>query len=160
DREVDGVYLVPTDPGLAASCRRAARALGFPVPCPRLLPNPSFGTTPPSCRSVGSFGVPLEQGGRPSCIVDVGPFYEQPFRPVPRMRAFVLQEGGFAAPPEYEAIPGGNPTAAITVIAAPERIWVQVADATIGCDRRERASATDSDGRSASISTCPSSFGG
>jgi len=34
---VDGVRLVPADPGLHGSCLRAAKAGGFAVPCPRLI---------------------------------------------------------------------------------------------------------------------------
>src|SRR5438046_2757210 len=34
---VEGVRLVPADPGLRGSCVRAAKAGGFVVPCPRLI---------------------------------------------------------------------------------------------------------------------------
>jgi hypothetical protein len=36
---VDGVYLVPADPGLQVECRSAARRLRFSVACPGLVPN-------------------------------------------------------------------------------------------------------------------------
>jgi len=160
DALVEGIYLVPSHPTLERSCRVAARALGFAVPCPRLLPNPSFGTTPPECGTYGAITAPNGNSGNPACVVDVGFEYVEPFQAPPRMRAFLLQEGGFAAPPEYEAIPGGNPTAAITVIGAPRAIWIQVADATVGCDDRTELEAGRVGDAAATISGCPSSFGG
>jgi hypothetical protein len=38
DKLVSGIYLVPSTAALLTGCRRAARRLGFPVPCPRFLP--------------------------------------------------------------------------------------------------------------------------
>lgn len=155
DEVVEGIYLVPTTPGLRTGCRRAARALGFAVPCPTRLPNPAFGEPPARCGTAGGFLVPT--GSTPSCVVDVGPLYQRPLRPVRHIRAFVVQEGGFAAPPGYGPT-GGNPNAAITVIGARARDWTSVRDAVEGCERWRLAGRTKVGRRRATIQSCGAQF--
>jgi hypothetical protein len=158
DALVDGIYLVPTDAAVARSCRRAARALGFAVPCPSLLPNPGFGVAPASCGTTGSFIVPTANNRNPPCVVDVGPVYEQQFQPIGHIPGFLLQEGGFAAPPEYGQSFGGSPNAAITVLAARTKVWSRVAEATIGCEGRHVVGTATLAGVPVTIATCRSVF--
>jgi hypothetical protein len=73
--EVGGVYLTPTGQRLHRRCQQAADRLGFPVPCPTLLPALSPGAVPPT---------PCDQRFR--CQAGAG---------------FVLEEDGFVVPPGY-----------------------------------------------------------
>jgi hypothetical protein len=77
-----GVYLVRMD--LAADCTRAARSLGFPVPCPTLVPNSGTMSGPPRCGERTSYGALT----RPPCVFG---------------RAFLFDQPGFAVPPFYAA---------------------------------------------------------
>lgn len=94
-REVDGVYLVPdwhyAPDGFGPACLRAARRLGFAVPCPGLVPNVSPGQEPPGC---GARGAVLST--RPPCAV--------------QDTVFLFNESGFAVPPGYsrDGIGGGT----------------------------------------------------
>jgi hypothetical protein len=99
---VDGVYLMPNtdfDPNgsLASSCLRAARRLGFAVPCPTLLPNGRPGVDPPRCGAPGAF-LPT----RPPCVVED--------------LVFLFEESGFAVPPGYAL--GGVGSGASLLIGA------------------------------------------
>jgi hypothetical protein len=76
-QEVEGVYLVPVD--LVRACVEAANRLGFPVPCPNLLPNPDTGVEEPGC------GQSIL--GNPRCVYGDN--------------AFVLEQSGFDVPPGY-----------------------------------------------------------
>jgi hypothetical protein len=98
----DGVYLIPNtdydpDGKLASSCLRAARRLGFAVPCPTLLPNEGPGMDPPRCGAPGEF-FPT----RPPCVVSD--------------TVFLFAQSGFAVPPGYSQ--GGVGGGASLVIAA------------------------------------------
>lgn len=53
DLLVEGVYLVPTTSAVRGQCDAAARRLGFPVPCPGLLPTT---TDRPTCERGCVFG--------------------------------------------------------------------------------------------------------
>ena len=99
---VDGVYLIPNadfdpDGSLASSCLRAARRLGFAVPCPTLLPNGRPGVDPPRCGPPGAF-----LATRPPCVVGD--------------TVFLFEESGFAVPPGYAL--GGVGGGASLLIAA------------------------------------------
>jgi hypothetical protein len=78
--EVGGVYLTPTGQRLHRRCQQAADRLGFPVPCPTLLPALSPGAVPPT---------PCDQRFR--CQAGAG---------------FVLEEDGFVVPPGYVGAAG------------------------------------------------------
>lgn len=86
-RVVMGVYLIPVGPLLAGQCLDAARALGFAIACPALLPAPGYGVSPPSC---------------PSVHVSVGRCVEGTL--------FALEYRHFALPPGYQngAAPGSG----------------------------------------------------
>jgi hypothetical protein len=45
-KKVAGVELVPASAMVPVQCERAAREVGYPVPCPGLLPKESFSTPP------------------------------------------------------------------------------------------------------------------
>jgi hypothetical protein len=85
---VDSVYLVRVD--LDGQCLRAARRVGFGVPCPTRLPNAGAGSDPARCGDIASLG----RFTRPPCV------YEG---------EFLLDQAGFAVPPGYgEGIVGGS----------------------------------------------------
>src|SRR5262249_29929552 len=87
-RTVEGVYLVPI-PAPQDRCRLAADLLGFPVPCPTLLPNQAYGAIPATC-SGGGGDVPSDE-----VCVWFG-------------SAFLYGEGAFDVPPEYHSPTAGN----------------------------------------------------
>jgi hypothetical protein len=91
-REVDMVYLVEVDLRLYEDCWRAARELGFSVPCPGILPNPATGERPFRCPSENS-GPQLSctYRGVDSTGVPTGRTY------------FVIQLANFAVPPSWFA---------------------------------------------------------
>jgi hypothetical protein len=85
---VDGMYLVVVD--LAGQCRRAARRVGFGVPCPTRLPNAGAGSHPARCGDRASLGSLT----RPPCVLQ---------------GTFLLDQAGFAVAPGYGAgILGGS----------------------------------------------------
>lgn len=79
--EVGGVYLTPSGTRLQRRCQRAADRLGFPVPCPALLPAMSPGAAPPVLCDEQRFAC--EEGS-----------------------GFVLEEDGFVVPPGYAGVAG------------------------------------------------------
>jgi hypothetical protein len=91
---VGGVYLVPTGGRLQRRCQAAADRVGFPVPCPALLPAMSPNAVPPA---------PCDQ--RFACEQDYG---------------FVLEEDGFVVPPDYVG-PPGQEAGRLVVAAATDR---------------------------------------
>ena len=78
--EVDGVYLTPTGARFQRRCQQAADKLGFPVPCPALLPAMSPNAVPPA---------PCDQ--QFLCR---------------RGAEFVLDQDGFVVPPGYVGAAG------------------------------------------------------
>ena len=102
-REVSGVYLQPQwefdqDGTLGQACLRAARHLGFAVPCPTVLPNPGPGQDPPRCGDLTSFGWTA----RPPCVIQ---------------RSFFFEEAGFAIPPGYGYAGAGSPRSDLVIVA-------------------------------------------
>jgi hypothetical protein len=80
-RTVEGVYLVPLPDPPEERCGSAAAVLGFPVPCPTLLPNQAYGATPTTCS--GADVAPEDE----ICVWHGS--------------AFLFEEGAFDVPPEY-----------------------------------------------------------
>jgi hypothetical protein len=96
---VDGVYLVSAYvEGINDACIRAANRLGFPVPCPLVLPNAGPGVADPGCGQ--------------SILGNVGCVYAD---------AFVFEQSGFAVPPGYgtEGPPGFGPQTDLVIAAYP-----------------------------------------
>lgn len=89
--EVGGIYLTPTGKQLDRRCQQAADGLGFPVPCPVLLPALSPGAVPPA---------PCDQRF-----------------PCGRGGGFVLEEDGFVVPPGYVGA-AGQPHGRLVIAAA------------------------------------------
>jgi hypothetical protein len=61
DREVAGIYLEPAPLSLVRQCRRAANTLGFPVPCPQLVPT-SQANIEPAISASGFSGLFIFEG--------------------------------------------------------------------------------------------------
>jgi hypothetical protein len=102
-REVGGVYLQPQwefdpDGTLGQTCFRAARHLGFAVPCPTLLPNPGPGQDQPRCGDPTSFGWTTH----PPCVIQ---------------QSFFFEEAGFAIPPGYGYAGAGSPRSDLVIVA-------------------------------------------
>ena len=102
-REVSGVYLMPAsefdpDGAFGQACLRAARHLGFAVPCPTLLPSPGLGQDPPRCGDLTSFGWTA----RPPCVIQ---------------QSFFFEEAGFAIPPGYGYAGAGSPRSDLVIVA-------------------------------------------
>ena len=100
--EVDGVYLMPIEAALAAECRAASVPLGFPVPCPELLPSATARLLSGPC-TLTTFGAPM----RPPCVYGTG---------VRGNDAFVLDMGSFDVPPGFHTQEPENP-AHLTLVA-------------------------------------------
>jgi hypothetical protein len=79
--EIGGVYLVPAQP--SRQCERAARLLGFAVPCPSMLPSGAPGSARADCTT----------------------YYGTASSPCVWQGAFVLEYGSFGVPPDYPAVP-------------------------------------------------------
>lgn len=75
---VDGVFLEPTGAAARRQCRAAARTLGYPVPCPGVVPETS--SPAPSCSDGGG------------CVLG--------------RRWFGFEEYGFFVPPWYRGVSG------------------------------------------------------
>jgi hypothetical protein len=110
--EVGGVYLTPTGKRLQRHCQRAADRLGFPVPCPALLPAMS----PGAVRQ-----VPCDDA-RFGCEWDT---------------AFVLEQEGFVVPPGYGGGAGLAVQGRLAVTAAR-----RAGDHTVACEEGEQPVAT------------------
>jgi hypothetical protein len=110
--EVGGVYLTPTGKRLQRHCQRAADRLGFPVPCPALLPAMSPGAVRP---------VPCDDA-RFGCEWDT---------------AFVLEQEGFVVPPGYGGGAGLAVQGRLAVTAAR-----RAGDHTVACEEGEQPVAT------------------
>jgi hypothetical protein len=110
--EVGGVYLTPTGERLQRRCRWAADRLGFPVPCPALLPAMSPGAVPP---------LPCDDA-RFTCERDT---------------AFMLEQEGFLVPPGYPGTAGSSVQGGLVVAAAR-----RAGDHTVACEGRQQPIAT------------------
>jgi hypothetical protein len=99
---VEGVYLVPSyAASMSRKCALAAGRLGFPVPCPYILPNPGPGVEDPGCGQ--------------SILGNEGCVYAGV--------AFVFEQSGFAVPPGYGAGPQGfGPQTDLVIAAYPTKL--------------------------------------
>jgi hypothetical protein len=110
--EVGGVYLTHTGERLQRQCQRAADRLGFPVPCPALLPAMSPGAVRPLPCDNARFG----------CEWDT---------------EFVLEQEGFVVPPGYGGAAGQAVQGRLAVTAAR-----RAGDDAVACEEGERPVAT------------------
>jgi hypothetical protein len=123
--EVGGVYLAQTSRGFRASCQEAADRLGFPVPCPGVLP-----TTPP--------GLPPPKLCEPATCRRG------------KLLAFILE--GFVVPAHYIGAPGTQPYGALAIYAATS---AEAASRTpLPCSNERRLATPTVHNTAAVLATC------
>jgi hypothetical protein len=110
--EAGGIYLTPTGNQLQRRCQHAADRLGFPVPCPALLPAMAPGAVPPAPCDDERFGCEWGTG-------------------------FVLEQEGFVVPPGYGGFAGQAVQGRLAVAAAS-----RPADNVVACEGRQQSVAT------------------
>lgn len=127
---IGGVYLAPTDRAFRSRCQLAANQLGFPVPCPGLLPTRSPGTAPPRvCER--RYPYPCRQG-----------------------LPFGLSHAGFQVPPGYLGV-DKQPQGSLEISASPARKSTAAINRGVACETERRIATVRVQGSRAVLVGCP-----